>query len=138
MGMKHIVNIDTTETILFDLGTQLSKSDLLAVKGFEFTEKRGEIISYYSEINNLLDLIFDILSDANHLSMVTLSIASEDFSVDYPTRVGYGRVRGVEEPIVDPARCVTEVHAFAVSPGRRSIILIGKEPNYAHKEEVPF
>jgi hypothetical protein len=138
MGIKHIVNIDTTETVLFDFRTAISKSDLFQAKGFEFTEVRGEIIVCCKEIDNLLDLIFGILCDADHLSIVTLLNANEDFAVQYRTRVGYGRVRGVEEPIAAPERGLKEVYAFAVSPERRSITMIGKEPNYDYEDELPF
>ena len=135
MKMKHKVDIDTTETVLFDLRTEISKSDLFKAKGFRFTEVRGEIIVWCKEIDHLLDLIFNILCDADHLSIVTLSNASEDFAVKYRTRVGCGRVRGVEEPMINPKRSLMEVDAFAVSPDRRSITLIGKDPNLNY---LPF
>jgi hypothetical protein len=138
MGMKHIVKIDTTESVLFALRTGVSQSELYETSGFEFTECRGEIISFCNKTDQLLDIIFDILCDKDCLSTVTLSLAEEDFSVDYRTRVGYGRVRGVEEPIADPIRGIKEVYAFAVSPDRRSIIQIGKEPNHSYEPEIPF
>jgi len=136
--IKHIINIDTPDFILSEFQTAISRSDLFKAKGFEFTQARGEIIVCCNEIDHLLNLIFGILCDANHLSIVTLMNADEDFAVQYRTPVGYGRVSGVETPIFAPERGLREVYAFAVSPGRRSITMIGKEPNYDYEDELPF
>lgn len=134
--IKHIINIDTPDFILSEFQTAISRSDLFKAKGFEFTQARGEIIVCCNKIDHLLNLIFGILCDANHLSIVTLMNADEDFAVQYRTPVGYGRVSGVETPIVAPEKDLEKVYSFGVSPDRRSIIFYRKAPNYPC--EVPF
>ena len=123
--IKHIINIDTPDFILSEFQTAISRSDLFKAKGFEFTQARGEIIVCCNEIDHLLNLIFGILCDANHLSIVTLMNADEDFAVQYRTPV-----------IVAPEKDLEKVYSFGVSPDRRSIIFYRKAPTYPC--EVPF